>query len=153
MAEPPPSFTDPSKDNANFTLEFNTNDQEFTDINIEFERVLTSLSNDDQMTKFRQEYEKMFRALVHSRDNTAKFLKQHALLESEFSSNIDSVHTTVQASAEDQETINGLRDTIKSIQKGLVDSAYKEESGKEQLRVLRGDISSLVTTVKQGLPL
>lgn len=113
----------------------------------------SSSNPDDQMAKFRQEYEKMFKALINSRDSTTKFMNQHQLLEKEYNANIEASATTIQASLEDQATINSLKATIAKIQEGLVASAYREEAGKEALRLLRGDISSLVMTVKQGVGL
>lgn len=108
-------------------------------------------SIDQQMHKFRQEYEKMHRALVYSRDSSVKLLKQFVILAEEYSGNVDTANTTEQATQEDQAMIQGLRDKIASIQSGLVQSAAKEEDAKKELRVLRGEISSLVTTVKQGI--
>ncbi|KAJ3223322.1 hypothetical protein HK099_001296 [Clydaea vesicula] len=123
-----PDFN-PTADLLQFKIEFENNERASEEIHLEFEQVLKSLADEDQMSKFTIEYQKMYRALNNSMGNIEKLYQQHIILEKEYIQNIDSNHETLKTSLNDQLSISSLKSTITKVQENLQASALREESG------------------------
>lgn len=134
------------KEREDYELSFNKMQQEIA-------LVISTLVADDQMAKFRQEYEKMNRALVRSRENVEKYFAHHTVMDKEHRANLEAAQETAKIAANDQTNINSLKAQIAKIQENLEASSLREDHGKEQLRLLRMEISSLFMTLKQGVGL
>lgn len=143
LISPPSAF---EKEKDDYELSFNKMQQEIA-------LVISTISADDQMAKFRQEYEKMNRALLRSRENVEKYFAHHNVMDKEYRTNLEAAQETAKLAANDQTNINSLKAQITKIQETLDASSSREDQGKEQLRLLRMEISSLFMTLKQGVGL
>lgn len=71
--------------------------------------MLQELVGDQSLERFRQEYEKLHRALKKSNEGEKRLLKKCRELNSEIVSNAVKVQTALRLSQEDQDTIASLK--------------------------------------------
>ena len=72
-------------------------------------QVLTELVGDKSLERFRQEYEKLHRALRKSHESEKRLIKKCRELNSEIVANAAKVQTALKLSQEDQNTIASLK--------------------------------------------
>ena len=84
----------------------------FETLERDFQEVLTELVGDKSLERFRQEYEKLHRALKKSHDSEKRLIKKCRELNSEIVSNAAKVQTALKLSQEDQNTISSLKREI-----------------------------------------
>ena len=75
----------------------------------DFQEVLAELVGDKSLERFRQEYEKLHRALKKSHESEKRLIKKCRELNSEIVSNAAKVQTALKLSQEDQNTISSLK--------------------------------------------
>eukprot|EP00906_Rhabdomonas_costata_P030248 RCo042735 len=116
----------------------------------EFQEVLKELSADESLERFRNEYEKLHRALKKSHESEKRLIKKCQELNGEIVSNASKVQTALKLSQEDQNTINSLKKEIEKAWK-MVDAAHEKESrAKETIQQLKKEIANLSQLVEQG---
>merc|ERR1719253_459977 len=116
----------------------------------DFQEVLTELVGDKSLERFRQEYEKLHRALKKSHDSEKRLIKKCRELNSEIVSNAAKVQTALKLSEEDQSTISALKKEIEKAWK-MVDASHdKEARAKETIQQLKLEIGNLSRLVEQG---
>merc|ERR1719460_1066345 len=116
----------------------------------QFQDVLTELVGDKSLERFRQEYEKLHRALKKSHESEKRLIKKCRELNSEIVSNAAKVQTALKLSQEDQNSIASLKREIEKAWK-MVDSAHEKESrAKETISQLKTETSNLSRLVEQG---
>ena len=74
--------------------------------------MLTELVGDKSLERFRQEYEKLHRALKKSHESEKRLIKKCRELNAEIVSNASKVQTALKLSQEDQNTIASLKREI-----------------------------------------
>ena len=93
----------------------------FETLERDFQEVLTELVGDKSLERFRQEYEKLHRALKKSHDSEKRLIKKCRELNSEIVSNAAKVQTALKLSQEDQNTISSLKREIEKARKPRVE--------------------------------
>ena len=116
----------------------------------DFQEVLAELVGDKSLERFRQEYEKLHRALKKSHESEKRLIKKCRELNSEIVSNAAKVQTALKLSQEDQNTISSLKREIEKAWK-MVDAAHEKEGrAKETIQQLKHEIQNLSRLVEQG---
>ena len=121
----------------------------FETLEHDFQEVLTELVGDKSLERFRQEYEKLHRALKKSHDSEKRLIKKCRELNSEIVSNAAKVQTALKLSQEDQNTIASLKREIEKAWKMVDASHEKEARAKETISQLKSEISNLSRTPRR----
>ncbi|KAL6035108.1 hypothetical protein STEG23_025972 [Scotinomys teguina] len=122
----------------------------FEEIERDFQEVLSELSGDKSLEKFRIEYEKLHTVMRKSYDNEKRLMAKCRELNAEIVVNSAKVATALKLSQDDQTTIASLKKEIEKAWK-MVDSAYdKEQKAKETILALKEEIVNLTKLVEQG---
>lgn len=116
----------------------------------DFHILLTELQGEQTLERFRQEYEKLHRALQTSHENEKRLIKKCKELNTEIQNNAKSIQDALKMAQEDSETIKALKvDVEKAWQ--MVDAAReKEENSKQIILSLKVEVSQLDKYVQQG---
>ncbi|KAM9324573.1 cilia- and flagella-associated protein 58 [Gastrophryne carolinensis] len=116
----------------------------------DFQEVLSELTGDKSLDKFRVEYEKLHGVLKKSYENEKRLMGKCRELNAEIVANSAKVATALKLSQEDQSTISSLKKEIEKAWK-MVDTAYeKEQKAKETINSLKEEINNLSKLVEQG---
>jgi len=117
----------------------------------DFQEVLSELSGDEHLEKFRMEYEKLHRTLVKSHENEKKLMKKCAELNGEIVANASKVHTALKLSQDDQNTIFQLKKEIEKAWKMVEQSHEKEARARQTVNNLQKEIATLQQLVDHGV--
>jgi len=116
----------------------------------EVQATLLETSGDRQLEPFRDEYEKLAKAMRKSQENERRLFKKCRELNSEIQQNSAKVQTTLKLSQEDKLSIEGLKQNIDRSWR-LVDACQeKERTNKEYIQKLKTEIQALTTKLDQG---
>lgn len=116
----------------------------------DFQEILQELVGDKSLEHFRQEYEKLHRALKKSHESEKHLIKKCRELNSEIVQNAVKVQTALKLSQEDQATITALKKEIERAWKMVETSHEKEQRARETIQGLKSEISKLGRLVEQG---
>ncbi|KAM4702756.1 cilia- and flagella-associated protein 58 [Rhinophrynus dorsalis] len=116
----------------------------------DFQEVLSELTGDKSLERFRVEYEKLHGALKKSYENEKRLMGKCRKLKAEIMANATKVTTALKLSQEDQGTIASLKKEIEKAWK-MVDTAYeKEQRANETINSLKNENSNLSKLVEQN---
>ncbi|XP_075204350.1 cilia- and flagella-associated protein 58 isoform X2 [Anomaloglossus baeobatrachus] len=116
----------------------------------DFQEVLTELTGDRSLDRFRVEYEKLHAVLKKSYENEKRLMGKCRELNAEIVVNAAKVATALKLTQEDQSTIASLKKEIEKAWK-MVDTAYeKEQKAKETIQSLKEEINNLTKLVEHG---
>ena len=119
-------------------------------IESDFHNAMVNLSAEDNLERFRLEYEKLHRALKKSHESEKRLIKKCTDLNGEIVANATKVQTALKLSQEDQNTIVALKKEIEKAWK-MVDAAHEKETrAKETIQQLKKEIANLALLVEQG---
>ena len=133
--------------------EFGEHDEQnsaFEALEKDFQEVLKELVGDKSLDHFRNEYEKLHRALKQSHGSEKGLIKKCRELNGEIVSNAAKVQTALKLSQEDQHTISSLKKELERAWKMVETSHEKEDRAKETIGSLKGEIGSLESLVEDG---
>merc|ERR1719253_1679480 len=116
----------------------------------DFQEILQELVGDKSLEHFRQEYEKLHRALKKSHESEKHLIKKCRELNAEIVSNAVKVQTALKLSQEDQATITSLKKEIERAWKMVETSHEKEQRAKDTIQSLKSEIAKLGRLVEQG---
>merc|ERR1719482_1660775 len=116
----------------------------------DFQEVLQELVGDKSLERFRQEYEKLHRALKKSHESEKRLIKKCRELNAEIVANAAKVQTALKLSQEDQNTIANLKKEIEKAWKMVDASHEKEARAKETIHQLKMEIANLSKLDEQG---
>jgi len=116
----------------------------------DFQEILQELVGDKSLEHFRQEYEKLHRALKKSHESEKHLIKKCRELNQEIVTNAAKVQTALKLSQEDQATITALKKEIERAWKMVETSHEKEQRAKDTIQNLKTEISKLGRLVEQG---
>ncbi|XP_063818726.1 cilia- and flagella-associated protein 58 isoform X2 [Pseudophryne corroboree] len=127
-----------------------TEENAFELLEKDFQEVLSELTGDKSLEKFRIEYEKLHGVLKKSYENEKRLMAKCRELNAEIVANSAKVVTALKLSQDDQATIASLKKEIEKAWK-MVDAAYaKEQQSKETVQSLKEEINNLTALVEQG---
>jgi len=119
----------------------------------DFEDVIRDLGGEDNLERFRLEYEKLHRALKRSHESERKLVKKCQELSQEIMANAAKVQSVIKLSQEDKNTIEGMKKQIEKAWK-LVDGAHEKEArAKETIQQLKKEAATLSALVEKGAAL
>eukprot|EP00931_Biecheleriopsis_adriatica_P005896 TRINITY_DN107371_c0_g1_i1.p1 TRINITY_DN107371_c0_g1~~TRINITY_DN107371_c0_g1_i1.p1 ORF type:complete len:872 (+),score=341.42 TRINITY_DN107371_c0_g1_i1:172-2787(+) len=116
----------------------------------DFQEILQELVGDKSLEHFRQEYEKLHRALKKSHESEKHLIKKCRELNAEIVQNAVKVQTALKLSQEDQATITALKKEIERAWKMVEASHEKEQRARETIQNLKSEITKLGRLVEQG---
>ena len=115
-----------------------------------FVEVMKELSAEDNLERFKLEYEKLHRALKKSHESEKRLIKKCQELNQEITMNAAKVQSALQMSQDDETTIASLRKEIEKAWK-MVDGAHEKEArAKDTIQQLKKEVARLTTLVEQG---
>ncbi|XP_050813955.1 cilia- and flagella-associated protein 58 isoform X1 [Gopherus flavomarginatus] len=116
----------------------------------DFQEVISELTGDKSLEKFRIEYEKLHMVMKKSYENERRLMSKCRELNAEIVVNSAKVAAALKLSQDDQTTITSLKREIEKAWK-MVDAAYdKEQKAKETILSLKEEIMNLTKLVEQG---
>ncbi|GMH58573.1 hypothetical protein TL16_g02641 [Triparma laevis f. inornata] len=116
----------------------------------DFQEVLADLVGDDSLSKFREEYEKLHRALKKSHDQEKRLVKMCRELNTEIVNNAAKVQYALQLAQKDDTTIASLRKEIEKAWAMVDVSHEKEVRAKDTINQLKDEIANLSKLVEKG---
>ncbi|KAJ3193153.1 hypothetical protein HK101_005340 [Irineochytrium annulatum] len=125
----------------------------FVQYETEYQETISGIQGDDSLSKFKTEYEKMHKALLRSRHHAIVLYKQYEELHGEYTGNVSLAQDAIKATMTDDSTLRTLRGQIKKAEETAEACQKREETLREDLRLLKVEIAGLNTTVKQGVGL
>ena len=119
----------------------------------DFQNVINDLGGEDNLERFRLEYEKLHRALKKSHESEKRLIKKCQELTQEIMANAAKVQSAIKLSQGDHSTIEALKKEIEKAWK-MVDAAHEKESrAKETIQQLKKEATTLQQLVEQGTAL
>lgn len=119
----------------------------------DFVEVMKELSAEDNLERFRLEYEKLHRALRKSHESEKRLIKKCQELNKEIMENAAKVQKVLHLSHDDENTILSLRKEIDKAWR-MVDAAHEKESrAKDTIQMLKKEVNRLTQLVEQGATL
>eukprot|EP00520_Triparma_pacifica_P005870 CAMPEP_0118657374 /NCGR_PEP_ID=MMETSP0785-20121206/13984_1 /TAXON_ID=91992 /ORGANISM="Bolidomonas pacifica, Strain CCMP 1866" /LENGTH=865 /DNA_ID=CAMNT_0006550287 /DNA_START=8 /DNA_END=2602 /DNA_ORIENTATION=+ len=143
-------MADVEKDTGLGEIEAEFSTSAFEALERDFQEVLSELVGDESLSKFREEYEKLHRALKKSHDQEKRLVKKCRELNTEIVNNAAKVQYALQLAQKDDTTIANLR---KEIEKAwaMVDMSHEKElRAKETITQLKDEINNLSKLVEKG---
>jgi len=122
----------------------------FEQLERDFQEILQELVGDKSLEHFRNEYEKLHRALKKSHESEKHLIKKCRELNQEIVANAVKVQTALKLSQEDQATITALKKEIERAWKMVEASHEKEQRARETIQNLKSEITKLGRLVEQG---
>ena len=113
-------------------------------------QVIAELENDPAMAKFKEEYEKVFSALVNSNDSEKRLVQKCRDLNAEIVANAAKVQSALKLADEDQGTIDKLKGEVEKAWKMVDASKEKETRAKENVQALKKEVADLSKAAAQG---
>ena len=113
-------------------------------------KVIAELENDPAMAKFKEEYEKVFSALVNSNDSEKRLVQKCRDLNAEIVANAAKVQSALKLADEDQGTIDKLKGEVEKAWKMVDASKEKETRAKENVQALKKEVADLSKAAAQG---
>ncbi|KAF8570630.1 cilia- and flagella-associated protein 58 [Paragonimus westermani] len=113
-------------------------------------KVINELEGNKGLDKFKDEYEKLMRALMKSHDNEKRLMRKCRELKAEIVSNTAKVSQAVKLSSDDPANMAALKREIEKAWKMVDVAADKETKARETIDRLKGEIAHLSKLVEQG---
>ena len=116
----------------------------------DFREVLNAMVGEKSMERFRQEYEKLHRALKTSYDSEKRLVKRCKELQDTIIGNATRVKAAIKLTQEDSSTIGVLKKEVEKAWKLVEAAKEKEEKARKIISDLKTEISHLHKIVEQG---
>lgn len=127
--------------------------EHFEELEREFEKVLNEMLTDENMERFRVEYEKLHNALVSSHESELRLMGKIRELNNEIAANAEKVATALRMSKEDEATISNLKQESEKAWKMVDYLQEKELWSRETITALKQEITNLNELVQKGADL
>ncbi|RNF15855.1 flagellar associated protein [Trypanosoma conorhini] len=119
----------------------------------EFNEAMQALEDHEKFSSFRDEYEKLHRALINSHESEKRLVRRCQQLTQELMSNAAKMQAAVKLSQGDHSTIEALKKEIEKAWR-MVDTANEKDArAKETIKKLKEEVSSLQEIVENGTEL
>ncbi|XP_024400258.1 uncharacterized protein [Physcomitrium patens] len=115
----------------------------FDSLERDFQEVLTELEGDRSFDRFREEYEKIHRALRKSHESEKRLVKKCRELNGEIQKNAKKVTSSLKLNEEDAKTISKLKVELDKAWQMVVESQDKEAKAKEHIQALKKQLADL----------
>lgn len=125
-------------------------DSAFESLEKDFQDVLNQLTGSEGMDKFREQFEKLHKALKKSHDGEKRLMQKCRELNAEIVANSAKVATALKLSQDDQHTITELKKELDRVWKMADQANEKETRARETIQDLRLEVINLSKLVEQG---
>eukprot|EP01116_Phalansterium_solitarium_P023261 TRINITY_DN805_c0_g1_i2.p1 TRINITY_DN805_c0_g1~~TRINITY_DN805_c0_g1_i2.p1 ORF type:complete len:893 (+),score=388.33 TRINITY_DN805_c0_g1_i2:142-2820(+) len=125
----------------------------FESLDKNFQEVLNELVGDQNLDRFRVEYEKLFRAVKKSHDSEKKLIKRCREMNAEIITNASKVQTALKLSQDDHKTIGALKKEVDKAWRMVDLSHQKEAAANGAITSLKAEMLRLTHLVEDGLGL
>ena len=115
-----------------------------------FQSVIQELIGDRSLEKFRDEYERLHRALKRSHESNKRLITKCRELNDEILSNSTKVERSLELLQQDRRTITALRQEIDKAWKMVETAQGREKKAGETIESLKAEIAHLNQLVEQG---
>jgi chromosome segregation ATPase len=116
----------------------------------DFEDVIRDLGGEDNLERFRLEYEKLHRALKKSHESERRLVKKCQELSQEIMANAAKIQSAIKMSQNDHNTIEAFKAEIEKAWK-MVDGAHEKETrAKTTIQELKKEAATLAALVEKG---
>jgi hypothetical protein len=107
-------------------------------------------NEDANFTKIHEDYEKLHKVFLVSRNNEKKLVKRCRDLTLELHANANKVQAALKLSQNDRSAISGLKKEVKKAWKMVEAGSEKEARAKEAINSMKSEIETLRKTVEAG---
>lgn len=125
-------------------------DDAFQALERDFQEVLAELMGDKTLEKFRDEYEKLHKALMKSHESEKRLMGKCRELNAEIVANSSKVAQALKLSQDDQATIQQLKTELEKAWKMVDTATDKESRTRDTIQTLKLEIANLTKLVEQG---
>lgn len=116
----------------------------------DFNEVLQQMVGERSMERFREEYEKLHRALKTSYESEKRLVKKCKELTDTIAGNLTRVKAAIKLTTEDSSTIGMLKKETERAWRLVEQAKEKEEKARKIIQDLKGEIAHLHKIVEQG---
>ncbi|EAY02691.1 hypothetical protein TVAG_406680 [Trichomonas vaginalis G3] len=124
--------------------------EQFDELEKNFQKVVSDLVADQNLTTFRAEYEKLHQSLVKSHSENLVLIEKCRQLNNDILANANKVSSVMQLSQSDQRTIAGLKHEFEKAWSLVEISQDKEQKSKDVIESLKAEVAKLSRLVEQG---
>ena len=119
-------------------------DQEkFDDIEREFKQFLEEIIGNQNLEKFKKEYQNIHKTLKTSYEGEKKLIKKCKELNNQIFDKASSVRAAIRMASNEVEKINNLKDKVNKAYEEVQNQREKEERQREKITKLKGEIAHL----------
>lgn len=119
-------------------------DQErFDDIEREFKQFLEEIIGNQNLEKFKSEYQKIHKTLKTSYDGEKKLIKKCKELNNQIFEKASNVRAAIRMASNEVEKISALKGKVSKAYEEVQNQREKEEKQREKIQKLRGEIAHL----------
>ncbi|CAM6008539.1 unnamed protein product [Sphagnum balticum] len=141
---------DPEKNAVDPTVRPTMESRMFDALERDFQQVLSELEGDITLNRFREEYEKLHRALKKSHESEKRLIKKCRELNGEIQKNVKKVTSTMKMNQDDANTIAALKLELDKAWRMVDASQEKEAKAKDNIQALKLEIAELGGVVDQS---
>jgi len=116
----------------------------------EFQELLDSMDKDDNLEKFKQEYEKLYRAFKTSFENEKRLVKRCKELNETILQNAVRVRAAINMTQDDAQLVTSLKKEVDKAWSMVEAARTKEDDLKKKITELRAELGHLHAIVNQG---
>jgi methylphosphotriester-DNA--protein-cysteine methyltransferase len=137
-------------DQENDFLSMGVDPAQYEALERDFREVLNAMVGEKSMERFRQEYEKLHRALKTSYESEKRLVKRCKELQDTIVQNATRVKAAIKLTQEDSSTIGVLKKEVEKAWRLVEAAKDKEEKARKIISELKTEISHLHKIVEQG---
>lgn len=130
--------------------EYGVDSTAFEALEKEFQELLDSMDKDENLEKFKQEYEKLYRAFQTSFKNEKRLVKRCKELNETIIANAARVRAAITMTQEDSQLVTSLKKEVDKAWSMVDVAKNKEEEMKKKVTELRAELGHLQSIVSQG---
>jgi chromosome segregation ATPase len=130
--------------------EYAVDTKAYEELEQNFQGVIQELIGDRSLEKFRDEYERLHKALKRSHESNKRLITKCRELNEEILSNSTKVDRSLELLQQDRRTITALRQEIDKAWKMVETAQGREKKAGETIEALKAEIAHLTQLVEQG---
>ncbi|KAL3316070.1 hypothetical protein Ciccas_005288 [Cichlidogyrus casuarinus] len=143
-------MTEASSPKPKNQLKLAIDENTFAELEKDFDEVLQDISSNKALDKFKDEYQKVMRALKKSHESEKQLMRKCRELKAEIISNSARVSEALKLSSNDQSVIVELKQEIKKAWKMVDEASEKETKANESISTLKAEIDNLTQLIEHS---
>ncbi|CAD8107600.1 unnamed protein product [Paramecium sonneborni] len=123
---------------------------QFDTMERDFQEVLRDLGTDQNLERFRSEFDKLYRSLKIIHENQRRLISKCREYNAEISQNASKIQTVLKMTADDSAAIQQLKTQLEKAYKVLEIQQEREEKHKQKIKIQENEIKQLNQTIEQS---